>query len=109
MPFAWLALVVFLAGALSVLSPCILPVLPFVFGGTGQPFARRAGPMLLGLASAFVVVALAGTAAAAWAAAAATWALAAPNRERICSSAAPSPPPRTPYSLAVARPFDTSS
>jgi cytochrome c biogenesis protein CcdA/thiol-disulfide isomerase/thioredoxin len=71
MPFAWLALVVFLAGALSVLSPCILPVLPFVFGGTGQPFARRAGPMLLGLASAFVVVALAGTAAAAWAAAAA--------------------------------------
>ena len=37
-----LILLSYLAGALTILSPCILPVLPFVFARAGQPFV--AGP-----------------------------------------------------------------
>ena len=45
----------FLAGALSVLSPCVLPILPFVFGSATS--AHRFGPVALaaGLVSSFVV------------------------------------------------------
>ncbi len=71
MSFAPLAAAAFLGGVLTILSPCILPVLPFVFASTGRPFARWTGPMLAGLVTAFVAVAAAGTAGAAWAAEAA--------------------------------------
>ena len=37
-----LILLSYLAGALTILSPCILPVLPFVFARTGQPFVKSA-------------------------------------------------------------------
>lgn len=30
----------YLGGALTIVSPCILPVLPFVFARVGQPFLR---------------------------------------------------------------------
>lgn len=33
-----LFLLVFLGGVLTIVSPCILPVLPFVFGRAEQPF-----------------------------------------------------------------------
>ncbi|GGH31813.1 cytochrome C biogenesis protein DipZ [Alsobacter metallidurans] len=60
--------VCFLAGALTIASPCILPVVPFVFAGHGQPFLRGTLPLLAGLVAAFAsVVALAATGAA-WAA-----------------------------------------
>jgi len=35
-----LACIVFLAGVLTILSPCILPVFPFVFARADQPFVR---------------------------------------------------------------------
>ena len=66
-----LYLAVFAGGLLTILSPCILPVLPFVFARTGRPFARETLPLLAGLVLAFVAVATAGTASAAWVASAA--------------------------------------
>jgi cytochrome c biogenesis protein CcdA len=36
-----LAILAFLGGALTILSPCILPVLPFVFARQDQPFTAR--------------------------------------------------------------------
>src|SRR6218665_1175638 len=52
-----LILLAYLGGALTILSPCILPVLPFVFGRTGQPFARRGLTLLAGMALSFAVLA----------------------------------------------------
>ena len=48
----------FLAGVLSVLSPCVLPLLPIVFGGAAGE--HRYGPLALagGVALAFVAVGL---------------------------------------------------
>jgi cytochrome c-type biogenesis protein len=48
----------YLAGALSTLSPCVLPLLPLVFGSAAS--AHRLGPLALGLglASSFVAVGL---------------------------------------------------
>lgn len=63
-----LYLVAFAAGVLSVLSPCILPVLPFVFARQGQPSRHGSLPLLIGMALAFA-------AAASLAAAAGTWAV----------------------------------
>src|ERR1700680_1473175 len=55
--FATLGLA-YLAGALSTLSPCVLPLLPIVIGSAAS--AHRLGPLALalGLASSFVVVGL---------------------------------------------------
>ena len=38
----------YLAGVLTIVSPCILPVLPFVLARVGQPFRRSGLPMLVG-------------------------------------------------------------
>lgn len=48
----------FLAGALSILSPCVLPVLPLVFAPAGA--AHRFGTVALaaGLVTSFVVIGL---------------------------------------------------
>ena len=37
-----LLILAYLGGVLTILSPCILPVLPFVFARADQPFARSA-------------------------------------------------------------------
>lgn len=66
-----LALLAFLGGALTIFSPCILPVLPFVFAGAG--FSRRAGPMLLGMALSFSAVAALAAWGGGWAAQANQW------------------------------------
>lgn len=52
-----LLLLAYLGGALTIVSPCILPVLPFVFARTGQPFVRSGLPMLGGMALTFALVA----------------------------------------------------
>ncbi|KOQ75660.1 cytochrome c biogenesis protein DipZ [Stenotrophomonas maltophilia] len=52
-----LLLLAYLGGALSLLSPCILPVLPFVFARADRPFMRSTLPLLLGMALTFTVVA----------------------------------------------------
>ncbi len=43
----------YLGGLLTILSPCILPVLPFVFTRADQPFRRSGLPLLLGMAFTF--------------------------------------------------------
>jgi cytochrome c biogenesis protein CcdA/thiol-disulfide isomerase/thioredoxin len=52
-----LILLSYLGGALTILSPCILPMLPFVFARTGQPFVRSGLPLLAGMALTFALVA----------------------------------------------------
>ena len=42
-----LAVLVFLGGMLTILSPCILPVLPFVFARAEQPFLKSGLPLLI--------------------------------------------------------------
>ena len=52
-----LIVLAYLGGALTILSPCILPVLPFVFSRADQPFVRSGLPLLAGMAITFAVVA----------------------------------------------------
>jgi cytochrome c biogenesis protein CcdA len=52
-----LYLLAYLGGALTIVSPCILPVLPFVFARTGRPFLTNGLPMLVGMAAMFALVA----------------------------------------------------
>jgi cytochrome c biogenesis protein CcdA/thiol-disulfide isomerase/thioredoxin len=52
-------LLAFIGGVLTILSPCILPVLPFVFARADQPFRRSGLPLLTGMALTFSVVAIA--------------------------------------------------
>jgi cytochrome c biogenesis protein CcdA/thiol-disulfide isomerase/thioredoxin len=56
----------FVGGVLTIVSPCILPVLPFVFSRAGQPFRRSGLPLLAGMAATFAVVAGVATFAGAW-------------------------------------------
>jgi cytochrome c biogenesis protein CcdA/thiol-disulfide isomerase/thioredoxin len=52
-----LIILAYLGGVLTIVSPCILPVLPFVFARTGQPFVRSGLPLLVGMALTFALVA----------------------------------------------------
>jgi cytochrome c biogenesis protein CcdA len=52
-------LLAFVGGVLTILSPCILPVLPFVFSRADQPFRRSGLPLLIGMALTFSLVATA--------------------------------------------------
>lgn len=58
----------YLAGALTILAPCILPVLPFVFARVDQPFVRSGLPVLAGMALGFTGVATLATVGGSWAA-----------------------------------------
>ncbi|MDM0015815.1 cytochrome c biogenesis protein DipZ [Variovorax sp. J22P168] len=62
-----LAFAAFVAGLLTVLSPCILPVLPFVFARNDRPFAQGMLPLLAGIVASFAAVASLGAVAGAWA------------------------------------------
>jgi len=61
-----LALLAFLAGALTIVSPCVLPVVPFVFAQAGRPFRHNGFPTLAGMALTFVLVASAATLGGGW-------------------------------------------
>jgi cytochrome c biogenesis protein CcdA len=50
-------LIAWLGGVLTILSPCILPVLPFVFARADRPFRSHGLPMLIGMAASFAVIA----------------------------------------------------
>lgn len=52
-----LVLVAFLGGILTIISPCILPVLPLVFSSAGQPFRKSGLPLLAGMAATFALFA----------------------------------------------------
>jgi len=61
------ALLAFLGGVLTILSPCILPVLPFVFARSGRSFTRTTAPLLMGMAVAFSGIATLAAVGGAWA------------------------------------------
>nr|WP_314071865.1 cytochrome c biogenesis protein DipZ [uncultured Roseococcus sp.] len=65
-----LLILAYLGGVLTILSPCILPVLPFVFARSDQPFLRSGLPMLLGMAVTFAIVASLAAVVGGWAVAA---------------------------------------
>src|ERR1700742_4970840 len=57
----------FAGGALTIISPCILPVLPFIFARQGSSFARSTLPLLVGMALTFAAVATLAAVGGAWA------------------------------------------
>ena len=61
-----LLVLAFAGGVLTILSPCILPVLPFVFASADRPFARSGLPMLIGMAVTFAIVATLAAVGGAW-------------------------------------------
>jgi cytochrome c biogenesis protein CcdA/thiol-disulfide isomerase/thioredoxin len=63
----------FLGGVLTILSPCILPVLPFVFTRADQPFRRSGLPLLVGMALTFAVVATLAAVGGGWVVQANQW------------------------------------
>jgi cytochrome c biogenesis protein CcdA/thiol-disulfide isomerase/thioredoxin len=65
-----LFLLAYLGGVLTILSPCILPVLPFVFARGDQPFLRNGLPLLAGMAMTFALVATLAAVGGGWAVAA---------------------------------------
>src|SRR5580704_15447973 len=62
-----LIVLVFLGGVLTILSPCVLPVLPFVFARAEQPFLKSGLPMLAGMAVTFAAIATLAAVGGAWA------------------------------------------
>ncbi|MBM7046703.1 MULTISPECIES: cytochrome c biogenesis protein DipZ [Rhizobium] len=62
-----LFILAYLGGVLTIVSPCILPVLPFVFARAGQPFLRSTLPMLIGMAATFAAVATLAALGGGWA------------------------------------------
>lgn len=45
----------YLGGVLTIFSPCVLPVIPFVFSKSDQPFRKSGLPMLVGMALSFAI------------------------------------------------------
>jgi cytochrome c biogenesis protein CcdA/thiol-disulfide isomerase/thioredoxin len=62
-----LFLLAYFGGMLTIVSPCILPVLPFVFARADRPFIRSGLPMLAGMAAAFAAVATLAAIGGGWA------------------------------------------
>ncbi len=62
-----LILLAYLGGVLTIISPCILPVLPFVFAKGDQPFVRSGLPLLIGMALTFAIVATLAAVGGGWA------------------------------------------
>jgi len=56
----------FLGGVLTIISPCILPVLPFVFARADRPFLRSGLPLLAGMAITFAAFAAVATVGGGW-------------------------------------------
>jgi cytochrome c biogenesis protein CcdA/thiol-disulfide isomerase/thioredoxin len=57
----------YLGGVLTIISPCILPVLPFVFARSDKPFVTSGLPLLAGMAVTFAVVATLAAVGGGWA------------------------------------------
>jgi cytochrome c biogenesis protein CcdA/thiol-disulfide isomerase/thioredoxin len=61
-----LFLLAYLGGVLTIVSPCILPVIPFVLARADRPFLKNGLPMLVGMALAFAVIASLASVAGGW-------------------------------------------
>jgi cytochrome c biogenesis protein CcdA/thiol-disulfide isomerase/thioredoxin len=61
-----LLILAYLGGVLTIISPCILPVLPFVFARADRPFSQSVLPMLIGMALTFAAVATLAAVAGSW-------------------------------------------
>src|SRR5271157_1120272 len=62
-----LFILAYLGGAFTILSPCILPVLPFVFARADRPFLQSSLPLLAGMAFTFAAVATLAAVGGGWA------------------------------------------
>jgi cytochrome c biogenesis protein CcdA/thiol-disulfide isomerase/thioredoxin len=62
-----LFLLAYLGGVLTILSPCILPVLPFVFARANRSFMRSSLPLLAGMTLTFALVATLAAVGGGWA------------------------------------------
>ena len=62
-----LILSAYLGGVLTIVSPCILPVLPFVFARGGRPFLTGTLPLLAGMIVMFAAVASLAAVGGGWA------------------------------------------
>jgi cytochrome c biogenesis protein CcdA/thiol-disulfide isomerase/thioredoxin len=60
-------LLAYLGGILTIVSPCILPVLPLVFARADRPFVRSGLPLLVGMAATFAAVATLAAVGGGWA------------------------------------------
>src|ERR1700744_4913924 len=61
-----LLILAYLGGVLTIVSPCILPVLPFVFARADRPFLKSGLPLLIGMAVTFAVIASLAAVAGGW-------------------------------------------
>ncbi|MDG0815994.1 cytochrome c biogenesis protein DipZ [Bdellovibrio svalbardensis] len=68
-----LFLLSYIGGVLTILSPCILPVIPFVFAKADQPFRKSGLPLLLGMAITFAGFSSLAVLGGAWVAQANNW------------------------------------
>jgi cytochrome c biogenesis protein CcdA/thiol-disulfide isomerase/thioredoxin len=62
-----LFILAYLGGVLTIVSPCILPVLPFVFARADRPFVKSGLPLLVGMAVTFAGVATLAVVSGEWA------------------------------------------
>src|SRR6476619_7675161 len=60
-------LLAYFGGILTILSPCILPVLPGCFARADRSFTRSTLPMLAGMAATFAIVATLAAVGGGWA------------------------------------------
>jgi cytochrome c biogenesis protein CcdA/thiol-disulfide isomerase/thioredoxin len=65
--FMLLFLLAYLGGVVTIVSPCILPVLPFVFARAEQPFLRSGLPLLIGMGVTFAAISTLAAVAGGWA------------------------------------------
>jgi cytochrome c biogenesis protein CcdA/thiol-disulfide isomerase/thioredoxin len=56
----------YLGGVLTIFSPCVLPVLPFIFARSDKSFRRSGLPILIGMAATFTVLASLAAVGGAW-------------------------------------------
>jgi cytochrome c biogenesis protein CcdA/thiol-disulfide isomerase/thioredoxin len=56
----------YLGGMLTILSPCVLPVVPFVFARSDQPFLKSGLPTLLGMGVSFAFFAVLSVLGGSW-------------------------------------------
>ncbi len=62
-----LLIIAYLGGVLTILSPCILPIIPVLFARAGQSFLRSTLPMLAGMATTFAAIATLAAVGGSWA------------------------------------------